>query len=210
MKTVRDLFEFKFEKDIIENSSQTLRNVAIMSSGRSKNGRTYTQKAMQKVAQLVENCKCFLDHPSEDFTNSGQVRGIRDFAGQFFNARYSSGQVKSDLKVVKHHWNLLESLATMGASVGMSINAKVMQRTNEKGENIIEDIHSLKSVDVVSSPALTSGIFESHFDKLENKDIAESVQDFLLILRGRDPELENPERLKESMDLFLENCGGYK
>jgi len=181
MKDITDIFENSIKESSYSKSSGILRNVAIMSTNKSDNGRIYTENSMKKIADFIGKggIKMFLDHPSRQEVSEGGVRSIRDFGGMFANGSYSNNKVTADLKVAPNHQGLVESLKEMNAPVGFSINAKALVRDKD-GLESCEDIKLLRSVDLVSSPALNTTIME-HFDGIEEKKqtVEEATQEFL-------------------------------
>ena len=187
----------------LENSSISggiLRGVAIMSSNISKNKRRYSDVAMEQITGFVNGAKNFIDHPAG--RTSDGVRSVRDLCGVFGKGRKQGNKVTADLKVAKRFLPLFEDIINLGAG-GMSINAKVkcFQNKDSNLEEIVECV-GLTSCDLVSSPALTSGIFESHYKKaIEEFDLQEAVNEFLGI---------EPKASREEVDEFVKKVHGGK
>ena len=186
IKDITELFEDTLVEATIDEENNIIKGVAIMSTNISKNERKYSDAAMESITKLSEGCKCFLDHPSPQSIKSGQVRSIRDFCGMFSNPKLKNGQIKADLKLLESHFPLFKDLAQMGAPVGMSINARVKLAKDEKGFEQVIDAERLHSIDAVSSPALTTGLFEQHYERIKNGsytfDAAEAIASFMKIL----------------------------
>lgn len=202
MKEITDLFENSIKESSYSKSTGILKNVAIMSTNKSSNNRIYKEAAMQKVATLINQggIKMFLDHPSRQEIKDGGVRSIKDFAGMFANGSYTNNKVTADLKVAPNHQPLVESLKAMDAPVGFSINAMVeIMQEKENGMESVENVKLLRSVDLVSSPAMNTTIME-HFKDIDTKEqsIEESQKEFL----GKDS-LSNDQKLDR--DKFTED-----
>jgi hypothetical protein len=132
----------------------------------SKNGRVYPPNVLSKSVQLYEGVKVNVDHPVSG--NPASPRQYRDRIGVMRNARFVEGNgVYADF-----HYNPKHALADQlgwdaehnPESLGFSHNA--LTRVNGKdrqGREIVEEIVSVRHVDLVADPATTRGLFESEY-----------------------------------------------
>lgn len=126
----------------------------------SKNGRSYTPKAMREAVGLYEGAKVNFDHPDKP----SQSRSYRDRFGKLEHVEYREGEgLFGDLKFNPKH-PLAEQFAWDAEhspeSTGLSHNAE--GKTSGKAGNIVvESIDKVKSVDVVADPATNSSLYEA-------------------------------------------------
>lgn len=149
----RNLFESaKAEKGVI-------RGVKIIGK-ESRNGRRYTDKALAEAVTKYEGAKVYLDHD-----RSGEERGIRDYFGHFESVSNRPDGIYGDLHYLETHSyapTLAEAStrASFAKDIGMSHNAKGTTK-RDGGKVVVESIDEVYSVDLVTNPATTSGLFES-------------------------------------------------
>ncbi len=138
--------------------------------GRSKNGREYTERAMQNAVDKYRGKKVFIDHPERDRMN--EDRSIDRCVGVIESPRFENGAIYGDLRLRKaspYYEQMLEIASDFGSSFGMSHVADGNGRT-ERGIEIVEEITDVFSVDVVCEAATTAGFFESaHAGKIQNE-----------------------------------------
>lgn len=127
----------------------------------SRNGRRYLPEAVQKAvnAGLYEGKACYVDHsPPGDYG-----RPFRSKVGRWVNTTCRDGEVWGDLRYNPRHpdaailegW-LESDPSAVGFSHDASGNIKEMN-----GEQVVYEIESVESVDLVADPATTNGIHES-------------------------------------------------
>jgi|GEM_PF-3305570 len=119
----------------------------------SRNGRVYSRASLRDVARLSEGAQVFANH-------SGKVRDVRDLIGVIANARVEGDRVRGDLRVLDEaSWPKLKSIAQRAPhALGFSIDAR-----GEFGpdKRTVARVLELNSVDLVTRPATTAGLFES-------------------------------------------------
>ena len=125
----------------------------------SKNGRRYSESALRKAASLYEGRIVNLNH-----VKAGQSRDVRDLAGSISGVEFREGQgLFGNLRYLKGDpaGEKVAALAESGiANVGMSHDADgSVKRIG--GENVVEEITAVNSVDVVFNPATTQSFKES-------------------------------------------------
>ena len=118
----------------------------------SKNGRIYSEKALNSAVGLLENAKVFANH---DFDNQiqnylGRVKGV-----------YRDGKViraKEFVMMASTHDYVFEIAEKDSNAFGFSIVAEgVLNKNNPK---FVDEITQIYSVDIVSHPATNKGLFE--------------------------------------------------
>ncbi len=158
-------------------------------------GTIFSDAAMADVATLAENSKVYLDHQSEsaDRDNRG-VRSIRDLAGHIENTHISDNKVKADMRYLRNHAALLEDLVdTMSDKIGFSMHAwGPMSIDRSRNMGITESIKKLDSIDIVTTPASTGGLYESRQNERQNDEITEGLDRYSAALLN-DTSLEGRE-----------------
>src|SRR5438445_10170859 len=74
--------------------------VTILQGGKSANGYSYDQMALQSIAQMIEGAQAYADHGAPDVT----TRSVRDIVGFYHNAAYIPGQpgrVEANLHIME-------------------------------------------------------------------------------------------------------------
>lgn len=160
-----------FSESKIDKENLTISDVVLLGPV-SKNGRKYTESCMRKAVSLYENIQAYVNHPDNSEEESG-VRNIRNLAGKYRNIRYLEGKIKGDfVGLSNENGKLFVDIAeSMPEIAGLSHNADGVWK-NENGEQIVEELTVVHSVDLVSTPATTNGIFEDRSKKtMDYKDI---------------------------------------
>lgn len=144
----------------IDASPGLLRGVKILGL-RSNNGNRYTSQALQTAQPLYEGIKVNVNHPPHGQEKS--PRDYRDRLGKVVNVRVTETGLYGDFQYNPKH-PLAEQLAWDAQhapeNVGFSHNAE--GRGQKVGEEfLVEEIVSVRSVDLVADPASTRGLFEA-------------------------------------------------
>lgn len=145
---------------LINRDAGIVANVKVLGSN-SRNGRTYSPKALETAARLYEGVAVNIDHP--DRANPGRERGIAERIGILRNATVRSGAVYADLHFIRSHpmaGTIIEAAERFPNSLGLSHNAIGLTAHRDGGE-VVEDIERVRSVDLVGCPATNAGLFES-------------------------------------------------
>lgn len=129
----------------------------------SKNGREYSEQAMQQAATIYEGLGVNVNHP--DRKNASVERGVGDGIGWLSGVKYIPEQkaVVGDLNILKEHplaGLLFEAAERNPKRFGLSHNAEGRMGT-KGGKRVVESIESVRSVDIVQTPATNTGLFES-------------------------------------------------
>jgi hypothetical protein len=144
----------------VDRNAGIIRGVKILGK-HSKNGRTYTDKALNDAVPLYEGVKVNVDHPSRDKPNA--ERGFMEGFGSLRNVQRKGDGVYGDLHFLKSHPSaevICEAAERFPDQFGLSHNADG-QTHYEGSQLIVESIESVQSVDIVGRPATNNGLFES-------------------------------------------------
>jgi hypothetical protein len=227
MKTEKfiTLTESCLDRQIIIESTETgvlIRNVKVLGC-RSKNGREYTEMAMRSGAPLYEGVQCFLNHITPEEIKA-RTRFVENLAGRFTNPRYvpQDRETRADINVLKDDpaGNKLVAIAQqMPEIAGFSHNAQGKMHV-EDGIEIIEEIEAVYSVDLVTSPATTNGIFEQEkmevqemdWSKLNIDDLKINRKDIYeaLLAKGAESRDEEVKKLKEAKEAAVKESDELK
>jgi len=151
--------ENAFSEATVDADKITISNVVLLGK-ESKNGRIYTEAAMQKALPLYEGVKVFMNHPDPA---SKSARSIHDLAGKINNVRFDpQGKIKGDFHGLNNQNGRLfvEIATTMPEIAGMSHNARGKFKI-VNNRQVVEEIAQVHSVDLVADPATTKGFFEN-------------------------------------------------
>lgn len=125
----------------------------------SRNGREYPAETLRAAAPLYEGVRVNLDHRRKPDSD----RPVRDTIGVLRNVAFRNGGLYGDLHIFKSHpdsaW-ILERAELAPDSFGLS-HAAGGNVSRRGGVEVVERIEQVQSVDLVSEPATTAGLFES-------------------------------------------------
>ena len=151
---------------------------------KSRNGRTYPHSTLEAAASLYQDAKVNVNHPAGD---PGKSRDYQDRMGQLRNISVREDGLFGDLYYNPKH-ALAEQLEwdAQNAPENVGLSHNVQARTaRHHGEEIVEEITRVQSVDLVADPATTGGLFEQ--EGLNQEDDIMSVT--LESLRADQPDL---------------------
>lgn len=167
---LEESFDNPLSEAVVDRELSIIMNVCLLTPY-SKNNRHYTEQAMRGALSLFEGAKAFANHPRK--SEQGQVRDVQDLIGKYRNARMESGKLKADLVVLKSQAPWIFDLAEQAPElVGLSLNGGGKVRKDGSGEETVEQIVTVKSVDLVTEPATTSSLFEQFNNKEGDMSIA--------------------------------------
>mgnify|MGYP001065093057 CR=1 FL=1 len=122
----------------------------------SRNGRIYTKEALAAATRFYESRPVNVDHVD------GARRSYRDRIGKLSRIEHRDDGLYGDLQVNPKHplaeqlfWDAEHS----PESVGLSHDAQARTAVRD-GQVIVEQIHSVRSVDLVAEPATSRGLYE--------------------------------------------------
>lgn len=128
----------------------------------SRNGRRYSEQALQQAVPLYEGARVNVNHPKGDAT---APRDYRDRLGFLRAVRYREGEgLFADLHFNPKH-DLAERLIwdAQHAPQNVGLSHNVLARIEQRGQtSVVTEIHRVLSVDLVADPATTSGLFEAN------------------------------------------------
>jgi len=146
--------------DAVDRDAGIIRGVKIL--GRvSKNGRVYSDKAMDDGVRIYEGLKVNVDHP--DKSRPKAERGFLEGFGELRGVTRRDDGVYGDLHFLKSHSaasTVCESAERFPKQFGLSHNAEG-ETVRRDGQTVVESLTSAVSVDIVGRPATNEGIFES-------------------------------------------------
>jgi hypothetical protein len=155
----------------IDTENRVLRDVVITAE-RSLNGRYYPKSTLRNAPALYEGKKVFANH-----SRGSGPRDVADVMGHLRNVRYrednGTGKLVADFHYNEKHplmERVLFAAKHQPNDYGFSHSAEGHTRRNPDGSLTVERILSVNSVDLVSDPATTKGMFESR-----NESFVESI-----------------------------------
>lgn len=157
----------------IDRANGLLRGVKVLGLT-SKNGREYPLSTIRRAVSLYEGCGVNVDHDEHAKTRTYESR-----IGVLREARVSDDGLRANLHVNPKH-PVAEQLFWDGENApgNVGLSHSIQARTSRRnGKLIVEEIMKVTSVDLVSDPASTRGLFE-HVE-CETGENIESAADFL-------------------------------
>lgn len=157
----REQFRDSFPLDLTEATQDGLLVQDVVIHGRqSANGRVYSDRAMQSIAERADGARAFADHPEGV---RGEVRPVGSLIGRFRRPRVVGDRIRAHLQVVDAPpWrDLLPALREDSMGVGFSIRASGHVKRIEDGPDVVEDVTELRAIELVSEPATTISLTES-------------------------------------------------
>lgn len=138
------------------------------------NDNLYPKATREKAAAVIEGQRVFVDHPAKG--SEARTRSYRDLHGKLENVHEAGDGLYGDYRYNPKHplteqflWDVEHN-----PTFGFSINAR--GRTARRGgRNLVEEIVQVSSVDLVSVPATTAGLFES-LEPAMNKPVKEILK----------------------------------
>lgn len=144
----------------VDRLNHVIRDVKVL--GRfSKNGREYSDKALEDTRKLSEGKAVNINHPVR--RDIHVERGLLEGWGFLQNSRIASDGVYADLHYLDSHEAtpvLVERIERFPDKLGLSIAGDGIQ-TRKNGKKFVESVDFMNSVDLVGVPATTNGLFES-------------------------------------------------
>jgi hypothetical protein len=181
MNELRDLVEAAAPHALadgrIDRAASVIRSVVLMTavSANGPHGRLYTDSALRAVARLAEGLPAYANHV--DKAVAFRPRDVREIIGRHRNVRFdaSGARVVGDFHVLpEQSWvfGLAEHAADL---VGFSPVSRGLVRVDSARREIVEDVVAVRSVDLVSDPATTTGLFESREAIMYERTLHENI-----------------------------------
>jgi hypothetical protein len=155
----------------VDRSANVVRGVKIVGTS-SRNRREYPIDTLRQAIPMYEGAKVYFDHQSN--SRSNDPRGYAEQFGTLRGIRAEADGLYGDL-----HYNPKHRLAEQFAydaehspnSVGLSHNIMAESGVNASGTTVAKKIRKVQSVDLVTDPATTGGLFESVGGQRVNLDV---------------------------------------
>jgi len=187
----------------IDKSRGILHGVKILGT-LSRNRRRYPVEVLKKAIPLYENAKVNLDHPDGD---PNRPRSYTDRLGVIREVRlHGDDGLYADFHFNPNHplaEQLLWDAEHAPSNVGFSHNVEAVLR-RDQSETIVEDILSVRSVDLVADPATTTGLFESVEPEETQSTFEKQVETLTVKLVASQGENELLCRKMNALKLLLE------
>ena len=183
-------------------------NVKLLSE-KSRNGRTYSERALKEAATLYKGVAVYFDHPTpREMRERKGVRSVRDLIGEVRNPRKIGKEVRGDIAVLDFGESSPAKFLTavaeqMPNAVGFSHRARGQITRGDDGD-VVESLDRVYAHELVTDPATTSGLFESLQDTDDNDEVDEMKLSELTLeqLMRERPELV--KQIAESQDAEAE------
>jgi hypothetical protein len=143
----------------VDREAGVIRGVKLLGR-KSRNGRTYSERALRNGVALYAGRKVFVDHPRQSEAN--EDRRFRDWVGVIENPKFAGDGIYGDIRLRKqseHFEALIEAATEFNGFFGLSHVADGDSRY-QGSEEIVESIAEVYSVDIVTEPATAAGLFE--------------------------------------------------
>lgn len=180
----------------IDRDSGLIEGVRILGPT-SRNGRTYSPRAMEQAARLYEGAPVNIDHPRGE----GKDRPVSDAFGWIRNVRQMPDGVYGDLHYLKSHPQaavVAEAAERNPNRLGLSHHAEGAVRM-DGASVVVESVDKVYSVDLVQTPATNAGLFESEGKRMTIKEAAELAgEEKVLAAEGMGEYADKPMRENES------------
>lgn len=161
-ETIGESFTFELQESSFDAKNLIIKNTTLLGPI-SLNKRRYSEDVQQDAVALFEGVKAYMNHPP---IGSVEPRDLRDSIGTHHNVHVKEGKTYSDLHLLNNATvkdyilPILESKQTHIA--GNSIVARVVLERAKDGFDDVTKIIKVRSVDMVTEPGTTTGLFESH------------------------------------------------
>lgn len=161
-ETVTEEFAVVLGEAKLSEDKLIIKNSVILSRT-SVNGRDYPDDVQEAAVPLFEGAKAFIDHPEPDKMHL--PRNARDLLGEHRNVHFANGKTYSDIHLLNNdvvRGVILPIIEQKPHLCGNSVVVRINQKfEKETGRYRVEKILAARSVDIVTEPATTKGIFES-------------------------------------------------
>src|SRR5215469_14719827 len=144
----------------VDREKKTILGVKVLGK-ESINGRRYTPEAIEEAyrQRLYEGVAVYVNHPAKP----NDPRAIAEKFGRVVNIRILEGELYGDLEYLESHQDaalICEMAERMDGQLGCSHNAQGEGSDDAEGIFVVQHITEVRSVDLVTEPATTRGLFE--------------------------------------------------
>ncbi len=160
-ETIKEHFLVDMREAELDEENLIIRGTTILGPV-SLNNRRYPAAVQEAAIPLFEGAKAYADH---DPPNSIEARKMRDFIGKHMNVRVVDGKMRSDLHLSENETvtnYILPNAKKFPDAIGNSIVARVILERAKDGVDVATKIVRVRSVDMVTEPGTTNGLFEAH------------------------------------------------
>lgn len=166
---------FQTQPPEVDAEAGVLRGVKLLGTN-SKNNRIYSEAVRREALPLYKGRKVYIDHQAEPGD-----RRLNDWAGKITEAENRPDGIYGTVKLRKqspHFAGIIEAAQDFDGDIGFSHVADGQTRMDGDTE-IVEAIREVFSVDLVTDPATTAGMFESEGRQMPKtvKEIAKAAPD---------------------------------
>ena len=159
-----------FKRVDLDRNAGVLRDVTILSRT-SLNGHRYSDAGLEDAVKKFNGVRFYIDHPTKrELSDRRGVRSMRDLAGKIVNTRKVGEQVRADIHLLNKAdvRELVFAIAEMPEVAGNSIRATGFGQKDGTGQFVVDGFKGVTSVDLVTTPAGTRGLFESYLHQEED------------------------------------------
>ena len=168
-ESVDEAFE-AIGSDRIDETAGIVKGVKLLGL-KSKNRRDYNTPGVRRGAvKMLENAPIYIDHP--DMSSIRKTRRYGDKFGFVMPGTVSFVESQGYFGDIRYNTShqlastFLFDVKNAPKTLGMSINGDFRSGgTNSSGDVLVEELLALRSVDLVTSPATTAGLFEHEEEK---------------------------------------------
>lgn len=163
---------FAFHEASVDRETGIISGVSLL--GRvSKNGYSYSKRAMTEAARLHKGANVYLDHPGDNEEEDTRgVRSVKDMAGRVIRSRVQGDRVRGDVQVL-HGTSAGETLLALAEqmpdAIGFSHRADGIRSVDDDGRVVVESVTKVHGADVVTEPATVAGLFEGLIERPPRK-----------------------------------------
>jgi len=164
----------------VDEEQHVVRGVKLFDANRNRNGRKYSDKAVGQLQHLYEGLLVNIDHAEKGksasvFNRNGKIANVQQpAAGKLYGDWHFNPKHPITEQLI---WAARHQPETLGFS-----HRVIAVTRKEKGQQVIEDITSALSLDLVGDPSTTTTLFESKETimdlatlKTEHADLVEAL-----------------------------------
>lgn len=164
--------------------SHIISNLCMLSPD-SRNGRTYTPEAMDKLVEMYEGARAYQDHPDDP----AAPRSTRERIGRWHNVRKVGDKIRGDLHYDPNHAyakSLIWAAQECPEHCGVSHNVEAEGYEGEDGHFTVTRPTEVRSVDIVDDPATNKSLLESSNPRRKRRTVRRKAREGAM-----DPELDD-------------------
>ena len=157
---VRGLAPLGAGQERVDREKKIIKGVKVLGRA-SINGRRYTAEAIEEAykKRLYEGIAVYVNHPDKP----NDPRAVSEKFGRVVNVRMMEGELYGDLEYLESNKDsalICEMAERMDGQLGCSHNAIGEGEDDPDGIFVVRHITEVRSVDLVTEPATTKGLFE--------------------------------------------------